>query len=100
MAEPRALGRYHPTHPFTAEAWESISSITESVESLFPGVERSILTQIIENRFKPTNIYHLLATEKERAESQPTISIGGVEFQQSERGGKESEYKMNGFFKA
>lgn len=29
-----------------------------------------MLTQIIENRFKPTNIYRLLAREKERAVSQ------------------------------
>ena len=100
MAEPRALGTYHPTHPFAAEVRESASSVTESVESLFPGVERGTLVQIIENRFKPTNIYRLLATEKERAESQRTISIGGIEFEQSERDGKESEYKMSGFFKA
>ena len=100
MAEPRALGMYHPTHPFAAEVWESASSITESVESLFPGVERSTPTQIIENHFKPTNIYRLLATKKARAESQHTISIGGVEFEQSERHDKESEYKMSGFFKA
>jgi len=53
---------------------------------LFPGVERSTLVQIIENRFKPTNIYQLLATEKERAESQLTINIGGVEFRTNGEG--------------
>ena len=58
----------------------------ESVEALFPGVERSTLTQIIENKFKPTNIYRLLATERDQAESQRTICIGGVEFEQAERG--------------
>ena len=80
--------------------WENVSGIPESVESLFPGVERSTLVQIIENRFKPTNIYRLLATEKERAESQRTINIRGVEFEQTERDGKEREYKMSSFFKA
>jgi len=70
------------------------------METLFPGVERATLTQIVENRFKPTNIYRLLASEKELAESQRTISIGGVEFEQAERDGKESEYRMSSFFKA
>jgi len=78
----------------------SASAISESVEMLFPGVERSTLTQIIENRFKPTNIYRLLGTEKERAESQRIINIGGVEFEQTERDGKENDYRMMSFFKA
>ena len=72
----------------------------ESVEALFPGVERSTLTQIIKNKFKPTNIYRLLATERDRAESQRTICIGRVEFEQAERDGKEGEYRMSSFFKA
>jgi len=58
------------------------------------------LTQIIHNRFKPTNIYRLLATEKDRVESQRTINIVGVEFEQVEKYGKESEYQMSNFFKA
>lgn len=33
-------------------------------------------------------------------ESQRTINIGGVEFEQAERDGKESEYKMSVFFNA
>ena len=70
------------------------------MENLFPGVERGTLIQIIENRLKPTNIYRLLASEKKQAESQRTISIGGVEFEQAERDGKESEYRMSSFFKA
>ena len=37
-------------------AFESASGTAESVEALFPGIERSTLTQIIENKFKPTNI--------------------------------------------
>ena len=94
------LGTYNPLHPTFQETGESASSITESVETLFPGVERNTLVQIIENRFKPTNIYQLLATEKERAESQRTINIGGIKFEQTERDSKESEYKMSGFFKA
>jgi len=79
---------------------ESASGIVESVERLFPGVERTTLQQIIENRFKPTNIYRLLASEKERAEIHGTINIGGVEFEQAEREGKECEYRMSIFFKA
>ena len=86
--------------PLRIQLPEHVSMLQESVELLFPGVERSTLVQIIENRFKPTNIYRLLATEKERAESQRTINIGGIEFEQTERDGKESEYKMSGFFKA
>jgi len=56
--------------------------------------------QIIENKFKPTNIYRLLASEKDRAETHRTINIGGVEFEQAEREGRESEYRMSSFFKA
>ena len=67
--EPATFGTYNPLHPTFQETWQSASSITESVVLLFPGVERSTLVHIIENRFKPTNIYWLLATEKERAES-------------------------------
>ncbi|KAG0641064.1 hypothetical protein HOY80DRAFT_1114733 [Tuber brumale] len=79
---------------------ESASGMAEAVELLFPGVERSPLTQIIENRFKPTNICRLLATGEDRSESQRTISIGGVEFEQAERDGKEAEYRMTSLFKA
>ena len=102
MAHPerRAPSTYHPT-PFSIElGGESASTLADAVEVLFPGVERSTLVQIIENRFKPTNIYRLLASEKDLAESQRTISIGGVEFEQAERDGRESEYRMGGFFKA
>jgi len=42
----------------------------------------------------------LLASEKERAESHRIINIGGVEFEQADREGKESEYRITGFFKA
>ena len=42
----------------------------------------------------------MLATEKERAESQRTINIGGIEFEQAARDGKDSEYHMSNFFKA
>lgn len=58
--------------------------MVESVETLFPAVVTGTLTQIIENRFKPKNIYPLLATEKECAETQRTINISGVEFEQME----------------
>ena len=61
--EPATLGRYNPLHRIFQETRESASRITESVEILFPRVERSTLVQIIENRIKPTNIYRLLATE-------------------------------------
>ena len=67
--EPATLGTYNSLHPTFQETGERASGITASVEILFPGVERSTLVQKIENRFKPTNIYRLLATEKELAES-------------------------------
>ena len=51
------------------------------------------------NRFKPTNIYRRLASEKERVEEQHTIYIGGIEFEQAEEDGKEREYRMGSFFK-
>ena len=70
------------------------------METLFPWVERSTLAQIIENWFKPTNIYRLLPSEKERAETQWKINIGGIELEQTEGDGKESEYRMSSFFKA
>jgi len=93
-------GTDNPILPLPMVGTESASASVESVEALFPGVERSTLAQIIENRFKPTNIYRLLATEKDRAESQRTINIGGVEFEQTEKDRKESEYRMSSFFKA
>ena len=98
--EPRALGTYFPAEFPIGQTGESAASPRNSIEVLFPGVEGSTLTQIVENRFKPTNIYPLLASETERAESQRTISKGGVEFEQAERDGKESEYGMSSFFKA
>jgi len=93
---------YNPilTQPLHAGESVSASATAVSVETLFPGVKRSTLVQIIENKFKPTNIYRLLATEKDRAESQRIINIGGVEFEQTERDGKESEYRMSSLFKA
>lgn len=90
----------YPTQTPIAVEGESAGGIVDSVETLFPAVERSTLVQIIENRFKPTNIYSVLASEKERAETHWTINIGGIEFEQAERNGKESEYRMSGFFKA
>jgi len=48
---------YNPGLTHSAIATEGVSAIAESVEALFPGVERSTLCQIIENCFKPTNIY-------------------------------------------
>ena len=98
--EPRAFGTYFPAEFPMGQTGESASSTVNSIERLFPGVERSTLTQIVENRYKPTSIYRLLASEKECAEAQYTISIGGVEFEQAEREGKESEYRMSSFFKA
>ena len=94
------LGMYNLILPPTTVAIESANAGAESIESLFPGVERSTLTQIIENPFKPTNIYRLLASEKERAETKRTIMIGGVEFEQAEQDGKEKDYRMGNFFKA
>ena len=79
---------------------ESARGVVTSVETLFPGLERSTLVQIVEKRFRPTNIYRLLASEKEHAETHRTINIGGVEFEQMEKEGEESKYRMSGFVKA
>ena len=78
------LGIYNLIPSQGPVAIESAPGIAESVEGLLPSVERSTLTQIIENRFKPTNIYRLLAIEPDWAEIQQTISISGVEFEQAE----------------
>ena len=91
---------YNPILPPTTVVIESANAGVESTESRFPGVERSNLTQIIANWFKPTNIYTLLASEKERAETQRSIMIEGVEFEQAEQNGKENDYRMSNFFKA
>jgi len=55
--EPEAAGMFNPSQLPILPACESASGIADSVEVLFPGVERATLVQIIENRFKPTNIY-------------------------------------------
>jgi len=60
--EPEAHGIFNPSQLPILPASESPSGIADSVEVLFPGVERATLVQIIENQFKPTNIYRLLAT--------------------------------------
>ena len=98
--EARTQGTYNPIQPPAPQTSECASGIADLIKVLFPGVERGSLVQIIENRFKPTNIYRLLASEKERAESQRTISIEGVRFEQAEREVKESEYRMSSLFKA
>lgn len=59
LEEARALGTYDPCLPPIQDPNESALGITDSVEALFPGIERSTLAQIIENWFKPTNIYQL-----------------------------------------
>jgi len=97
--ESRGFGTYNLIPLLMSPGSGTASAISELVEMLFPGLERSTLTQIIKNRFKPTNIYRLWGTEKERAESQRIINIGGVEFEQTERDGKENDYRMISFFK-
>ena len=99
-AEPATLGMYNPLHSTFQEIRESASSITESVEIFFRGVEHRTLLQIIENQFKPTNLYRLLATEKEQPKSQPTLNIGDIECEQTESDDKMGEYKRSGYFKA
>jgi len=81
MRKLRALGRYDPSQPLFPHESERASTIATSVEVLFPGVERSTRVLIIENRFKPTNIYRLLPGEKDRPKIQRTISIRGIEFE-------------------
>ena len=100
MEELRAPGTYNLCPPPITHPRESASGFADSVEVLLPGVERRILVQIIQNRFKPINIYRLLPSEKARAEEQRTISSGGIEFEQTEKDGKESAYRMGSFFKA
>jgi len=88
----RVPGMSTPIYTQLPPIGESASGMADSVEILFPGIERATLVQIIENKFQPTNIYRWLASEKERAESHRIINIGGVEFEQAEREDKESEY--------
>jgi len=57
VREPKALGMYYPSEPLFPQGSESTSTITVSVEVQFPGVAWGTLVQIIENRFKATNIY-------------------------------------------
>jgi len=85
-----ALSIYDPSQPLFPHESESASTIRASVQVLFPGVEQGTLVQIIDNRFKPRNIYLFLASEKVRAKRQPMISIGGIVFEQAERDGRES----------
>ena len=92
LIEPNPFGILNPTHIHIAQASESALGVIDSVESMFPGVEQATLQQIIKNQFKPTNIYRLLETEKECAERHRIINIAGVEFEQSQREGKESKY--------
>ena len=98
--EPNALVRLNPARAQNQNVSESASSILDAVPTMFPGVGRGPLLQIIENRFKPTKIYSLLASEKERAETHKTINIGCAEFKEAEREGNESEYRMTSFFTA
>lgn len=100
LAQPGTLGTFDSTQSLMPSIGKSASGILDLVETMFPGVERTTLVQIIENKFKPTNIYRLLASEKAWAETHRTISIGGMEFEQAEREGRESQYRMRSFFKA
>jgi len=79
--DPKSLAMYSLSQILIHPASESASGIAYWVEIFFPGVERATLVQIIENWFKPTNIYRLLTRVKERAESQPTINIGSIKFE-------------------
>ena len=63
------LGMYNLIPSQSQMAIESASGMAESVEALFLGLERRTLTQIIENRFKFTNINRLLASERDQAET-------------------------------
>ena len=65
LPQPTALGMSYPTQTPIAVEGARAGGIVDLVETQFPGVERSTLVQIIENCFKPTNIYRILASEKE-----------------------------------
>jgi len=41
-----------------------------------------------------------VAREKEKPETNETINIGGIKFEQRERDGHESKYRMSNFVKA
>ena len=100
LIEQNPLGMLNSTLISIRDQCESASEIIDSVETMFSGVERATVLQFMENQFKPTNIYRLLASEKDRAETHRTINIGGVELEQAETEGKESQYRMSIFFKA
>lgn len=84
LPKSRAPGTSNPPQSLISNDSESTSHMVDSVETLFPGVEHSILVQIIQTRFKPRKSYCRLACRKERAESHQIINIGGVEFEQPE----------------
>ena len=84
---------YDSKQPLPLQASESASGIADSVEIIFLSVERATLLQIIENRFKLTNIYRLLASEKERAEVQRTINIWGTNSSEQNESGKKANTK-------
>ena len=49
LIEPNPFSILNPTHIHIAQASESASGVIDSVETMFPGVERATLQQIIEN---------------------------------------------------
>jgi len=79
---------------------ESASGVLDLRETIFLGVEHATLGQIMENKFKRTNIYRLFASQTDRAETHRTMNIGGVEFEQAEPERGESSYRISSFCKA
>ena len=57
LVELNVLGMLNPARPLMWNIGEIASGIIDSVETIFPGVERGTVIQIIENRFKSINIY-------------------------------------------
>jgi len=75
MRAPRTLCMYNPSQHLFPDKSESSSMIAASVEELFLGVKCGTRVQIIETRFKRTNIYQVLSSQKAEAEREQTISI-------------------------
>ena len=63
--EPNVLRMFNHARPLMPNISQSASGMMDSVERMFGGVEGGRLIHIIENQFKPTDIYRVLASEKE-----------------------------------
>lgn len=93
--EQGAIGTFDPIHSILPPTDKSASGVLDLVETMFPGVERTTLVQIVENKFKLTKIDRLIASKKDGTKTHQTINIGGVDFKQGEHEGRQSQYWMS-----